>query len=341
MSRSDGPAVNAAYFDGHSSRRQSCTLHADARHLTLVHADGRSAQLPWSQITVSEPQGRAPRTLRLPGEDYCEVAQGAALDALLAAGGKRNSMVVRAQHRWRGALLALASVALVMMAAYQYALPAVAAWSAPRVPAGFSQQLSDELLSQLDEHKITRPSTLPASRQRVLREAFSEWAADAPRLRLHFRSAPGIGPNAFALPDGQIVVFDELIALARNDVDVLAVLAHEAGHVHHHHGLRQAIQSSVIGLVVGAWLGDVSSVLSGLTSVLLTSNYSREFESEADAYALRLLAKRGLDGEPMAFMLAALEKAHRHGNNGSGGGNDLLDSHPNTRDRIKSLTGPR
>lgn len=51
--------------------------------------------------------------------------------------------------------------------------------------------------------------------------------------------APQIGANAFALPDGTLVVTDELVELAGdNDDEVLAVLAHELGHIHERHGLR-------------------------------------------------------------------------------------------------------
>ena len=47
------------------------------------------------------------------------------------------------------------------------------------------------------------------------------------------------------LPDGQIVLLDELVQMPADEEEVLAILAHELGHVRHRHGLTQLIQSSV------------------------------------------------------------------------------------------------
>jgi Zn-dependent protease with chaperone function len=52
--------------------------------------------------------------------------------------------------------------------------------------------------------------------------------------------------NAFALPNGRVVVTDELVELLKNDSDALrAVLLHEIGHVQHHHSIRLAAQAAV------------------------------------------------------------------------------------------------
>jgi Zn-dependent protease with chaperone function len=36
-----------------------------------------------------------------------------------------------------------------------------------------------------------------------------------------------------------------MVAFARSDDEILAVLAHEAGHVHHRHAMRLVLQQSV------------------------------------------------------------------------------------------------
>ena len=71
---------------------------------------------------------------------------------------------------------------------------------------------------------------------------------------------------------------------------VAAVVAHEMGHVHHRHGLRQLIQSSAIAVVVGLWIGDFDSMLTVASTVLLGSAYSREFEYEADGHGAQIVA---------------------------------------------------
>lgn len=149
-----------------------------------------------------------------------------------------------------------------------------------------------------------------------------------------------MGPNAFALPNGDVVIFDQLIRLAENDDEVAGVIAHELGHVAHRHGLRQLIQSSVVSFVVGIYLGDVSSVAASLGALVLESRYSREFEFEADAYAARTMVAAGRGTEPLAAMLERLEKSH-DASGSAGAGWSGLSSHPETAERIARLRAMR
>jgi Zn-dependent protease with chaperone function len=70
------------------------------------------------------------------------------------------------------------------------------------------------------------------------------------------------------------------------------VLAHEAGHVIGRHGLRQVLQNSMTTLFVLYATGDASSLGVALPVVLVQAGYSREFEAEADRFALDLLRAR-------------------------------------------------
>jgi Zn-dependent protease with chaperone function len=150
-----------------------------------------------------------------------------------------------------------------------------------------------------------------------------------------------MGPNAFALPDGQIVLLDELIELL-DDEEVLAVLAHEFGHVSHRHGIRQLIQSSVVAAVVTAWLGDISFIAASLGTVLLDSGYSREMEFDADRYAAEMLTHQGASPDFLAGALEKLETAHRGKTStpdteDGKGSKDWISTHPNTSERVRRL----
>jgi Zn-dependent protease with chaperone function len=206
-----------------------------------------------------------------------------------------------------------------------------------------TQEISKSVLAGLDGN-VLAPSKLPQQRRQELAGKVAALGAAGhtlPPYRLLFRSGPAIGPNAFALPGGDVVVLDELVALAGRDADVVAVVAHELGHLHHLHGIRQMIQSSVVSFVVGVYLGDVSSVVAGLTALVLDSRYSRKFELEADAHAATLLLATPASVDPLIDMLQRLEAAHA-----KRGGADresppdaasLLSSHPDTAARIAAL----
>ncbi|MDR2127485.1 MAG: M48 family metallopeptidase [Burkholderiaceae bacterium] len=349
MSRS--PAVAAAYFDGQSSRRHSVELTAQAGLLQIAGLAAGAPQrtIPLSAIQISEPQGSAPRTLRFDDGAHCEIGQDQALRQLLDALGHQETPVVRLQSRWHWSVTALALVLILLAAGYQWALPWGAKQIAPLVPVATLAQLSDGALQTLDKYML-EPSHLPPERQQNLQRGFAQLAASDPalaqygaHLRLRFRSLPGT-PNAFALPDGQIVLFDELVTLQdMRDDEILAVLAHELGHVRQRHGMRRLIQSSVVAAVTAAYLGDVSVVIGSLTTVVLESAYSRDMEREADAYAVATLQRLNANPDSLATALEKLE-AFYVGKKHSSDGDDKkytswIESHPDTQERAMRIRG--
>ena len=76
-----------------------------------------------------------------------------------------------------------------------------------------------------------------------------------------------LGPNAFALPAGTIVITDELVQLARHDDELRAVFAHEIGHITGRHAMRMLLQNSATALLAVGLLGDVSAVSSMTAAV--------------------------------------------------------------------------
>ena len=116
-----------------------------------------------------------------------------------------------------------------------------------------------------------------------------------------------LGPNAFALPGGTIVVTDEMLQLlaGRDDV-LLGVLGHELGHVQRRHGMRLLVQATLIGTAASIAWGDFSAVLAAAPALLGQSAYSRDFEREADDDAISLLRANGLSPAVMAELFERL-----------------------------------
>ena len=77
-------------------------------------------------------------------------------------------------------------------------------------------------------------------------------------MSLAFRRGRDLGANAFALPDGVIVFTDELIGLLESDAEILAVFAHEYGHVVERHSLRQILQDSAIAVLSFLLIGEAT-----------------------------------------------------------------------------------
>ena len=326
--------LHVVFYDGRSARRQTAELCWEGGEIVVRSATGER-RFGKAGVEFSEPMAGTPRRIAFPDGSSAEVADHAAFDQWLAAGGVRPSVVAILQQHWRWGMSALLLLMLLTAAIYLHGLPALAKTIAPRVPPTWVQLLSTQTLQAFDS-QMFRPSTLPDARQRAVAARCAEIFGKQPGLpayRLHFRSA-NIGPNALALPSGDVIVLDALVALAADDTEVAAVIAHELGHVTHRHGLRQLIQSSIVSFVVGSYFGDVSSTVAGLGTLVLSSGYSRDFEREADAAAVTTLKAAGLGAEPLARMLKKLE---HHAEVSESGNWKLLSSHPDTAERIRQL----
>src|SRR4051794_29821680 len=112
--------IPAIYFDGKTSRKHSVELSVAAGTAMLSGEVERCC--PIDELKVSERAYHAPRMVTFPDGAYLEVVDGAGFAALLAATGHRDSLVVRVQQSWRGALCACATAIGLLALGYLYAL---------------------------------------------------------------------------------------------------------------------------------------------------------------------------------------------------------------------------
>jgi Zn-dependent protease with chaperone function len=250
-----------------------------------------------------------------------------------------------ANSQWEGSLRPLALLIVVclalVIAAWRYGVPALASAAAVWMPVPVVETIGDLTLAGLDAHTF-EPSAISAARQADLVNRFSRLrfpdGTTSAAYEIVFRRSDAVGANAMALPSGTIIVTDGLVDLSGDDDEIVAVLAHEAGHVQERHGLRQMFQGSFTRAGVSWLLGDVSALAAGLSTVLLEAKYSRDFERDADAYAVRVLDASDISRDHFARMLERLEQSMAGGGAADGGpGLRYLSSHPVTRERLETV----
>jgi len=325
--------LSADYFDGRSTRVRVVHLEVAGEDLKITGED-IDRRVPLTQVKVDERLGRAPRRLRFADEAFCVVSDLNALDALLSSMAHRDGWVDRVQRRARFVLLSLAVCAALAVAAYVWGLPWAADIGASRMPAWISVKISDQALKALDGGFLL-PSRIAADRQQALMAKFH--ALRLPeggnaKAELLFRRSPQLGANAFTLPDGRIVLLDDLITIVGDDRQILAALAHEAGHAHGHHGMRILLQSSIVGAFLAFYVGDISSLLAVAPATLMQARYSREFETQADDYGAAVLKLNGMSPALLADALDKLAKSHQET-----AGARYLSTHPATVERMRHL----
>jgi len=324
--------VAGRYYDGVTSRVHRVVLRVEGGQACLEGDAERRA--PLDDIRVSERTTHAPRRLTFADEAVFEPDDRHALEALLLATGHRDGSVVRMQQSWRAVLVASVVLVAVLVLGYLFALPAGANLVARMLPVAVERQLGQGMLDVLDR-RVFAPSKLSASRRDELAQAFARLAPPedgAPAYHLVFRRSR-IGPNAFALPSGDIVMTDEMVNLLEDDKAVLATLAHELGHLHERHLTRRLIQGSVVAAAITVVAGDAGSLLAGLPTLALDMHYSREAEQEADDYAAAMLQQNGIGLAHLERVFATLEDIEKE----NGVMPAYLSSHPASAERLARL----
>jgi Zn-dependent protease with chaperone function len=327
----------AHYFDGKTSKAHPVQVVYDGSSL-VIQGEAISHDIQIHHVGILPVLGATRRVLNLPTGERLETTDFAAVETIEKRDHRNQGMtfVNKIEGRWRWVLGSVAVVVLFIFGFIRFGLPLIAKEAAFMTPIKVTELMSDHTLSILDK-QFVKPTKLSKQRQDELSKAFDEVVKDIGGdypYRLEFRYGDNLGANAFALPSGIIVMTDELVDLAKNDVELIGIMAHEIGHVKHHHSLRSLYQSTGIYLLISTVLGDVTSVTSvaaSLPAILIDSGYSRDFEREADHEAGLYLLKEENSTQALQNILSRLGQEH--------GGNSpsFLSSHPGTEERVKNL----
>ena len=340
MSEAGSLRIAGCHYPAGSAAGQAAELHVSADGALRLEPGGRALG-HWRGLRVPERLGRAPRVLGLGDGGGFETGDNAAVDACerrfrgRVAGGRLHAL----EGRWTIAWLALAGLGFSIFAGFVWGIPALAARVAPWLPASVVVGSSEETLASLDRH-VLRPSRLPAARCEALEATRARLAARAGLSggRLECRRGGAFGANAFALPSGLVVITDEFVELGGDEDELAGVLAHEVAHVEYRHGLRQALQGSLLTLGAALLTGDLAnagSFIAHLPVVLAGLHYSRDFEREADARGAALMRAEGRDPRALARALARLEGAARQKERPAAPA--WLSDHPDMQERIARI----
>ena len=289
--------TGVAYFDGTTARAHPVTVRLEGGELA-VEGDGGALRVPARAVQWPERTRHGARVAHLAGGGTLHCDDAAAWDAWTRAGGRSDSLVVRMQQSWRSVLVSIVALAVLLVVLYLRGIPWLARATVATIPPSVDATLGDAALEAVDR-ELMKPSALGAAEQARLRAVFERALAalppdTVPPHRLVFRKSR-IGPNAFALPGGTMVLTDQLVALAAgDDAMIVGVLGHELGHLRHRHGMRMLVQAAAVGAIASLALGDFSTLLAAAPVLLTEASYSRDAEREADAESVRILRAAGL-----------------------------------------------
>jgi Zn-dependent protease with chaperone function len=345
--------LEGVWYDGTSSRAVPAQLHVDGTTTLRLTAAEAQHDATLGDVIIGARLGNAPRRMDFPNGGAFETSDNDAVDRLLRAAGKSSHTWLRAlETNWQ--LLAAAAVILAAVAwgVFQYGIPAAAKTMAAIIPPSVLDSLGQQTLAGIDRIGLDE-TRLADARRAAIAARFDVVVAAAAMsdvtCRVEFRSAKTtFGPNAFALPPCVIILTDELVELAANDAELIAVIAHEVGHIKHRHSLRRIIQDTFLTFIFMLMSGDatqVSAAIAAAPALLLELGYARDFEREADVFAAAYMREANVPLHAFPDILERMERWHSKDecadgdcpaldkSTGRGGFLDYFSTHPATDER--------
>jgi beta-barrel assembly-enhancing protease len=140
--------------------------------------------------------------------------------------------------------------------------------------------------------------------------------------------------NAFALPDGHLVVYSGLIEASKNEQALLGVLGHEIAHIEKNHVMKKLSKEIGFSVLMSLTTGNNNGqVIREIMHTLSSSAYDRSLEKEADITSVEYMLKAKIDPAPFADFLYEMSFD-------KGEFNDALSwmsTHPESEERAKYI----
>lgn len=300
--------VRGSYFDGIHSKGAPARLHWSAVTAAVLTDDGRQIEIDRATLKVSGPLPGTPTRVAFGEKGSFVTGDAAGIEDMRMALALSRGIAGRLEKRMPTVLAAAALVVALLAGFGIWGVPTLAARLALSVPEDVSARMSAALMDQLDT--VLEPSKIAPERQRELSRYFN---AHGEIGAIEFRDAGIFGANAVALGMTMVAFSDDLVELADSDEELLAVYFHELGHARLRHVEQNILRSSAWLVLITVLTGDIGAVgelLVGLPLSMGISAYSRQFEREADAFAVDRLIEAGLSPIYLADILRKLESHH-------------------------------
>jgi beta-barrel assembly-enhancing protease len=151
-------------------------------------------------------------------------------------------------------------------------------------------------------------------------------------IKVHVVNKPEI--NAFALPNGHLVVYTGLILASDNQDELTGVIGHELAHIQLNHVMKKLVKEVGLSVLVSMTVGKNDSKISQeIAKMLSSSAFDRSLEKDADLKAVDYLIKAKINPEPFANFLYKLS--------GSNGDTDKylswINTHPESKERASYI----
>ena len=143
-------------------------------------------------------------------------------------------------------------------------------------------------------------------------------------------------PNAFALPGGKIFFHTGILQLIDSEAELAGILAHEITHSvlsHTYQRLGESSLTNTASNLLSGIVGETVGSFAKVGEVLLSKEFSRGKEKQADVLGIRVLDAAGYSADGLYNVMAKLNQLEDESN----WAESLLSSHPASEERMRYL----
>lgn len=155
---------------------------------------------------------------------------------------------------------------------------------------------------------------------------------DRSKLKIHVLDKGDI--NAFALPNGHLIIYSGLILNSDNQEELAGVICHEIAHIELNHVMKKLVKEIGLSVLISMTTGNSSAeVIKEAAKMLSSSAFDRSLEKEADIKAVDYLVNANVNPEPFADFLFKLSDTEHEATKYF----TWISTHPDSRERAEYI----
>lgn len=142
----------------------------------------------------------------------------------------------------------------------------------------------------------------------IITKISTENNIDKSYIKIHVLNKNEI--NAFALPNGHLIIYSGLLINSDNPEELSGVICHELAHIKLDHVMKKLVKEIGLSVLISMTAGNGSSeIMKEAAKVLSSSAFDRSLEKEADLKAVDYMLKAKINPNPFAdFLFKISEK---------------------------------
>ena len=155
---------------------------------------------------------------------------------------------------------------------------------------------------------------------------------DRSKLKIHILDKGDI--NAFALPNGHLIIYSGLILDSDNQEELAGVICHEIAHIELNHVMKKLVKEIGLSVLISMTTGNSGAeVIKETAKMLSSSAFDRSLEKEADIKAVDYLVNANINPEPFANFLYKLSDTEHEAIKYL----TWINTHPDSKDRAEYI----